>query len=132
MPRPCVVHPEPVIEYPHPDDLPDGLAERVNRWGEEGGGRYWAELSTAPGTKVGGHPRWIQDPEWPLCGCGRRMDHLLTIASGEFGSQGRWTRLMDRDAWAPHGIALGGGGGSLYLFACTVCVGRPLGGVLQR
>jgi hypothetical protein len=132
VPRPCVVHPEPVIECPHPDDLPDQLAERVKRWDEGGGGRYWAELSTTPGTKVGGHPGWIQDPQWPVCGCGRRMDHLLTIASGEFGSLGRWTRLMDRGAWAPHGIKLGGGGGSLYLFACTVCAERPLAGVLQR
>jgi hypothetical protein len=132
VPRPCVVHPEPVIEYPDPEDLPDGLAERVRQCDEESGGRYWAELSTAPGSKVGGHPSWIQSPEWPTCRCGRRMDHLLTIASGEFGSEGRWTRFMNCGLWAPHGIKLGGGGGSLYLFTCTACAERPLAGVLQR
>ena len=133
VPRPCVVHPERVVEYPCRYDLPDGLVERVKRWDEEeGGGRYRAELSTAPGAKIGGHPRWIQRPEWPACRCGRRMHHLLTIASGEFGSAERWTRPADRGAWAPHGIKLGGGGGSLYLFTCTVCPERPLAGVLQR
>jgi hypothetical protein len=132
VPKPCVVHPEPVIEYPHLQDLPDGLAERVRQWDAEDGGRYWAELSTAPGTKVGGHPRWIQGPQWPACRCGRRMDHLLTIANIEFGSGERWTRPTDRGAWAPHGIKLGAGSGWLYLFTCAVCAERPLAGVLQR
>jgi hypothetical protein len=56
-----------------------------------------------PGTKVGGWPRWIQEPEWPVCGCGRRMRH---------------------------GIMLGDVG-SLYLFTCTVCAERPLAGMMQ-
>ena len=73
------------------------------------------------------------------------MDHLLTVASDEFGPQGRWLPLedredpkiisqrrsiVDRDAWAPHGLMLGDVG-SLYLFTCTVCAERPLAGTMQ-
>ena len=149
VPLPCVVHPERVVEYPHSEqpsfsDLPGALDERVRRWQQRRKWLYWAALSTAPGTKVGGYPRWIQGPEWPVCGCGRRMGHLLTIASDEFGPQGRWLpledrddpsitrprRIMDRDAWAPHGLMLGDVG-SLYLFTCTTCTERPLAGTMQ-
>jgi len=38
--------------------------------------------------------------------------------------------LMDRDAWAPHGLMLGDVG-SLYLFTRTTCVERPLAGTMQ-
>jgi site-specific recombinase XerD len=37
----------------------------------------------APGIKTGGYPGWIQAPNWRDCdGCGKRMDHLLTIVAG--------------------------------------------------
>jgi hypothetical protein len=149
VPLPCVLHPERVLEYPHSEqpyfsDLPDALEERVRRWQERHDWLYWAALSTAPGTKVGGWPRWIQSPQWPVCGCGRRMQHLLTIASDEFQPKGRWVPvedrddpkitgqrlLMDRDCWAPHGLMLGDVG-SLYLFTCTTCAERPLAGTMQ-
>jgi hypothetical protein len=72
------------------------------------------------------------------------MDHLLTVASDEFGTQGRWLpwedredpkitserSIGDRDAWAPHGLMLGDVG-SLYLFTCPVCAERPLAGTMQ-
>ncbi|HEX6676607.1 MAG TPA: DUF1963 domain-containing protein [Actinomycetes bacterium] len=155
LPLPCVLHPERVVEYPHPCNLPARyphpcnlpveLAERIQQWDQRHDRLYWAALSTAPGTKIGGHPRWIQPPAWPVCGCGRRMDHLLTIASDEFAPQGRWLpledrddpkitsrrrRIVDRDAWAPHGLMLGDVG-SLYLFTCAACAHRPLAGTMQ-
>jgi hypothetical protein len=155
VPLACVVSPEPVVEYPDPCPVPAEyphlciwpaeLAVRIQQWDEQHDGLYWSALSVAPGTKVGGHPRWIQAPEWPVCGCGRPMDHLLTIASDEFGPQGRWLpqedhgdptitsgkrSIVDRDAWAPHGLMLGDVG-SLYLFACPACAERPLAGTMQ-
>jgi hypothetical protein len=143
VPLPCVVHPERVVEYPDRDDLPAGLAARIRQWDQRHDGRYSAALSTAPGTKVGGHPSWIQSPQWPRCRCGRGMQHLLTIASGEFDALGRWLPVEDRsdptstapqpyagpDPWPP-GIMLGDVG-SLYLFTCTVCAERPLAGTMQ-
>lgn len=149
VPLPCVLQPERVVEYPHSEhphfsDLPEELGERVRRWQQQRDWVYWKALSTAPGTKVGGHPRWIQGPQWPVCGCGLRMHHLLTIASDEFGPKGRWLPvedrddpkitgqrlLRDRDCWAPHGLMLGDVG-SLYLFTCTACPKRPLAGTMQ-
>jgi hypothetical protein len=153
VPLPCVLHPEPYIEHPHPADLPGGLATRVLDWDDRHDWRYETELSTAPGTKIGGYPDWIQAPEWPVCDCGRRMEHLLTIASEEphlvpggepHGYRWRWLPLEDRpdgrgvtqraagsrDRWAPHGLMLGDVG-SLYLFTCTVCADRPLAGTMQ-
>jgi hypothetical protein len=90
-----VVHPERVVEYPGLRSLPGGLAERVRQWDQQHDGLYSAALSTASGTKVGGHPCWIQDPEWPQCRCGRRMQHLLTVSSGD-DELGRWLPLEDR------------------------------------
>jgi hypothetical protein len=63
VPLPCLLHPAPAVEYPHPRDLPTDVGERVEQWDREHDGAYRADLSTAVGTKVGGHPRWIQDPE---------------------------------------------------------------------
>jgi hypothetical protein len=96
QPLPCLLNPEPVTEYPscshYPDysDLPEPLRPRVERWDDLTAGLYTEVLSTAPGTKAGGHPKWIQEADWPVCGCGRRMDHLLTIASAEWGDRMRW------------------------------------------
>lgn len=156
QPLPCLLHPEPVTEYPgcsrYPDcsDLPEPLRQRLERWDDLTAGLYTEVLSAAPGTKAGGHPKWIQERDWPACGCGRRMDHLLTIASSEWGNRMRWIPLEDRDqtfagehyeasftrprptrsGWAPHDIQLGDIG-SMYLFTCTTCRHRPLDGSVQ-
>jgi hypothetical protein len=154
QPLPCLLNPEPVTEYPscsqYPghSDLPEPLRSQVQRWDDLTAGLYAEVLSVAPGTKTGGYPRWIQEADWPACGCGRRMDHLLTIASDEWGNRMRWIPLEDRDhAFAgehyeasftrglsldevPHGVKLGDIG-SMYLFTCTACPRGPLDGSVQ-
>ncbi|XVU21398.1 hypothetical protein ACQPZJ_29505 [Actinoplanes sp. CA-054009] len=129
VPGPCVLHPERVTEYPT-HDLPPGMWAQVD------------DLDGVPGTKVGGYPGWTQSPDWPSCGCGAEMEHLLTVASWEF-SRGdeHWVPLEDRpamDGWGfdapddhpwrrvqnPAGLMLGDVGG-IYLFTCPVCPGRP-------
>ena len=149
VPLPCVLHAERVVEYPHAEqpgfsDLPDPLDERVRRWQQRRHWLYWKALSTAPGTKIGGWPRWSQGPQLPVCDCGLRMRHLLTIASEEFGDRERWLPvedrvdariagqrlLTDRDCWAPHGLMLGDVG-SLYLFTCMAFAERPLAGTMH-
>jgi hypothetical protein len=135
-PVPCLVHPERVTEYPDADDLPGELRERVREWDQvadnDAPHLYWSSLSTAPGTKLLGHPRWYQGPRWPACECGRRMRHLATISSEELRA-GRW--LPDDDGedppsafprnYAPHGILIGDVG-DMYLFTCDACPDRPL------
>lgn len=145
-PVPCVLYPEPVTECPDLDDLPEDLRERVSEWEDEQVGKdengdpfpgpYWTDLSTAPGTKALGWPRWIQGPRPPDCeGCGQTMTHLATVASMESenfdnGAGTRW-KAADLPAqfprnFAPHGLMIGDVG-SMYLFTCTRCPNRSLG-----
>ncbi|GHJ48936.1 hypothetical protein Cs7R123_62780 [Catellatospora sp. TT07R-123] len=146
LPQACVLAPERVTEYPT-HDLPEGvwaqIRDAVAQIRQDTGWDYDADLAVASGTKTGGYPGWTQSPDWPVCGCGSRMEHLLTVASWEFsrGDEKRWIALEDRPAmtgwswdapdthpwWAirnPAGMMLGDVGG-IYLFACAVCPSRP-------
>ncbi|MGW2992782.1 DUF1963 domain-containing protein [Streptomyces sp. NPDC001193] len=131
VPKPCVVHPELVTEYPSWDlqyGLWDTLEPRFEQVEAETGWDYQYHLSTAPGTKLGGYPGWCQDPDWPDCsGCGKAMDHLLTVESSEADSLSRltWTPVEDRGAdYEGADLRLGDLGG-VYLFECRTCPGRP-------
>lgn len=141
VPTPCVVHPETVVDYPSwdlPQDLNDQLSERFERLEKETGWEYQYDLANAPGIKLGGYPSWTQDPLWPNCeGCGKTMEHLLTVASAEYdgGSRRAWLPVEDRDGEGrslgdkgqtqrPHGLMLGDMGG-VYVFECRSCPDRP-------
>jgi hypothetical protein len=145
LPDPCVVDPERVVEYPShdlPRDVWLQIRDAVDRVEAETGWEYHHDLAVASGIKVGGYPGWTQSPDWPVCGCGTEMEHLLTVASWEFsrGDERRWVPLEDRPAMAgwgfdspdehpwralqnPAGLMLGDAGG-IYLFVCTSCPGR--------
>ncbi len=160
LPQPCRLSPERVVELPHAFELDDReTLYRLETWiGEhfeslvadgqvwpppDGGSRihgeagYTYSFSSAPGTKVGGFPSWIQAAAYPLCERGHRMDHLLTVASGEFdgGTWWRWLPAEERDVWAGptrarldvQGAAdiMFGDEGNLYLFVCRVCDSVP-------
>jgi hypothetical protein len=114
LPLPCVLHPERAVEYPHAEqpgfsDLPGALDEQVRRWQQQQ--RDWlclAELSTAPGTKVGGYPRWIQPRSgrcataggaWTTCPPSpAKSSNPRTLAAA--GGPGR---SPDHHTAAPHG-----------------------------
>ncbi|MFE9423065.1 DUF1963 domain-containing protein [Kitasatospora sp. NPDC006697] len=130
VPRPCVLHPETVSEYPSwdlPQNLWDALEERFEQLERQTGWDYQYHLSTAPGVKLAGYPGWSQDPRWPDCaGCGALMEHLLTVEScEEHDARRAWTPLEDReDRIAGPELCLGDLGG-VYLFECRRCPGRP-------
>jgi hypothetical protein len=145
LPRPCVLHPERVTDYPSwdlPRDIADALQPRFKLLKEETGWSYHHHLSASDGIKIGGYPTWTQDPAWPDCpACGQRMAHLLTINSAEFDGKTWRTWLAVEDTpttgtiWdvpfeertriqrAP-GLMIGDMGG-VYLFECQRCPGRP-------
>jgi hypothetical protein len=146
VPRPCVLDPERVLEYPS-HDLPAAAwtqtEDAMERVAQETGWEYERDLAVASGIKAGGYPGWTQSPQWPSCGCGAAMEHLLTIASWEFsrGDERRWIPVEDRPAMAgwgwdtdddhpwrtlqnPTGLMLGDVGG-IYLFVCLRCPTRP-------
>lgn len=132
VPRPCVVHPERVTEYPSwdlADAMWDALEPRLEQVLAETGWDYQCHLSTAPGTKLGGYPAWSQDPRWPACTeCGRPMEHLLTFESAECdaGSARAWTPVEDRGVRYEGAGMMFGDMGGVYLFECPTCPGRPV------
>ncbi|WP_236076139.1 DUF1963 domain-containing protein [Streptomyces coffeae] len=131
IPKPCVVHPELVTEYPSwdlDDALWDVLEPRFEQVEAETGWDYQSHLSTAPGTKLGGYPGWCQGPQWPDCsGCGKPMDHLLTVESTEADAASwlAWTPIEDRGIEYEHADLRLGDMGGVYLFECRTCPGRP-------
>ncbi|MBO8192011.1 DUF1963 domain-containing protein [Streptomyces oryzae] len=140
VPRPCLIDPEQVVEYPSPDELayqPD-RASRMDAVEAATGWSYFRHLSVAPGIKVGGWPRWTQPPRWPECICGRRMEHLLTVSSREYDVESgkRWAPIQHVGAdidpqvdsiergFSPTDLCIGDMGG-MYLFICPRCPDVP-------
>ncbi|NUO57110.1 MAG: hypothetical protein HOV78_10625 [Hamadaea sp.] len=133
LPEPCRVHPEQIVEYPYPDELPAGLAERVDEWEHD-----YQDLVMAPGWKVGGYATWnVTDLlPTPCPECDGPTNLLLTIASSEFDgdSYERWRPVEERHiTWEhpdrltiqePTGVIVGRYG-SLRIFVCPTCPGTP-------
>lgn len=117
VPQPCLLAPEPIVEYPNPLELgqearqrlqdPDGwrtVGEELDRWQtddvdpypEYPEDFYRDHLSTAPGWKVGGRPHWgLTDPGIRHCtACETEMVPLLNIDSRE------WNSIQH--SWIPH------------------------------
>lgn len=132
LPRPCVLHPERVVEYPWWQELPAELGQQVRAWDAAHHGMYHRQLSTAPGWKVGGWPSWPSSDPIPLycTRCGAALRQLLQIDSSEWGDQLRWRPLQERVLAAgavaqvasgePTGVIAGHSG--LYrIFYCPHC-----------
>ncbi len=144
IPKECRLWPERVAEYPSEADLDYELRDRFNSWDvadamdgevEDASQLYWSRLSTAPGTKIGGHVFWIQSPEIPTCANGHTMAHLLTIDNAEFDrtTKPRWCPVEDRDAGRDVRFpALGDLDGRQFLFICRQCSDWPVASVFQR
>jgi hypothetical protein len=158
VPIPCVLDPERVTEFPSIRTLSKALSSTIKAsptlkqagdadpdWTHGDAAvlyQYW--LSVAPGTKVNGYPSWIQDPDPPPCSCGKPMEYLLTLDSGECngGSWGRWLPQEDRHLWAgndpderlraiqPTEMLLGDGG-NIHYFICRSCESWPVSTVFQ-
>lgn len=157
VPLPCEVHPECVVEFPDGSELEaedeeelDGCetignvtshppVEPFGDWRvpETNIDMYYDWLSTAPGTKVAGYPRWIQDPEYPQCEHGHSMELLVSFSTNEFdvATWGRWLPIHERALLnAPHaelqsirspcGWSIGDAG-NLFLFVCRKCADCP-------
>ncbi|GGZ15271.1 hypothetical protein GCM10010387_04470 [Streptomyces inusitatus] len=102
---PCTVSPAVALDHPG-QDLPEHLRARVLELDQDFD-RY-PELACVLETKAGGYPAWIQSPDWPVCDCGERMEHLLSITGDEH---------VDMDM---------GDAGGMYVFLCRRCPGLPV------
>ncbi len=129
VPVPCRVYPEQILEFPDWHTLKVTPArEKLEAWKPPGGGDpvayYSTHLSAAPGTKVGGYPRWLGEPAPPSCDtCKRGMDFVLTLDTDE----------RREASWVPKEEAAGGSGnapgltlsGNWHLFVCRRCPDWP-------
>lgn len=106
IPVECALHFEQVDEYPAifavdddfretiDDHLYENATEDISNVDADDSCLYAQLFAAAPVTKVGGHFAWVQDPEDVKCECcGRDMEHLVTIASRETGTLGRWDMI---------------------------------------
>jgi hypothetical protein len=144
VPGTCVVHPERVVEYPGLGELNGPLMDRIGAWEDsQGDPLFQWSLSSAPGTKVGGYPYWLQDPQPQTCQAGHPMDHLLTISDTEFngGTWHRWLPIEEAGLWSGPTRArldvqepadLQFGMGSIYVFICRQCDPLPIAQIYQR
>ncbi len=147
----CRVYPERVQEFPDVMTLDSELQIRLDKWNispipdeqlENGLTLYRQELSTASGTKIGGYPQWIQDPEVPTCPNGHPMSFLLTFSDTEYdaSTERRWRPVEDcqsvNEAGDEDEIRCAAfpslGGGSQFIFVCRQCPDWPTANVYQR
>lgn len=117
FPKECDIYPEIIVEYPHRWALSETherillSSPRYLKLAEENGdgdnplAYYQSHICCAPGSKLGGHPHWIQYPEWPMSDRGFTMDHLLTISSYEWDAADcyRWKPIEDGNSDSPEG-----------------------------
>jgi hypothetical protein len=138
IPVPVRFFPEQVLEYPdwHTAKVTP-LRGKVEAWPPPGGGDPVAEyerLSVAPGTKVGGYPRWEGTPNPPSCDtCHRGMDFLLTLDADEW-REASWIPVEEAGkpelrATAANAAGLTLTGGNYHLFVCRRCPDWPVRGV---
>ncbi|GLY78447.1 hypothetical protein [Actinoallomurus iriomotensis] len=131
IPRPCVLHPERVIEYPWIWDLPEDLRDRVQAWDQDKD--QYEQLSTAPGFKIGGTAIHGSVPSGLKCVvCDAPTVLFLQLDNGE--GDGRWCAVEDGQpdygtpeydqVYTPTGMLIDVGPGGLL--ACSADFGHPV------
>ncbi|NUP21138.1 MAG: hypothetical protein HOZ81_34740 [Streptomyces sp.] len=127
LPEPCVLHLEPVTEYPAPHELPEPLADRVEDWAEARGVVYQYDLAVAPGCKVGGHAPWSYIDPFPMActECGAAVKPLLTIDGYECdGGTRSWWPGEGAESARPTHLNIGRDH-ALQLYVCTTSYDHP-------
>jgi hypothetical protein len=134
--NPCAVHPEPVVDYPYPDLLPEPLLETIKDWEKAESENYLAEPAFHGGTKLGGWGNWsLTDHHEIACvECGSRMDDnlLLTLSGTEWDGGQHW-RPEQSQGFEHHddvGFTIGRGY-SLYVFSCPTSFDHAPGITMQ-
>jgi hypothetical protein len=138
VPSPCTLSPETVTEYPGSVDLPEDLYPDLDAWMATQGLRpelYGAVAANAPGTKVGGWPRWVSRVATMECDRGHPMEVMVTVADDEWDGRSRhgWQPVEEQgsdEGRNAAGLAVGDTG-RVFVFTCTRCDDRPMKGVTQ-
>jgi len=138
VPIPCRLHPEPVLEFPDwATAKVTPFRQQLEAWKAPGGADpvvyYRKNLSTAPGTKIGGYPNWLRDDgSAPTCTiCRRGLDFLLTIDGREWRTPS-WIPASETELAKANSDLDGLAGlrfadrGNLHLFVCRRCDDWPI------
>ncbi len=143
LPFECRLFPERVLEFPdRATILGTGLRDRLMSWHVpkeinhtpplSGIDFYTRNLSSSPGTKIGGYDNaWPTSPTAvpPTCTtCGWGMEYLLSIAERDWpeADVARWKPLGDEATFAnARATGLQLGERTLRVFQCQRCVERP-------
>jgi hypothetical protein len=128
-PRTCRLHPEQIVEYPYPQELPEPLRGQADKHPD------YVNTFMAPGWKVGGYAKWQLSDLLPtpcrVCAGPTRL--MLVIDSGEGTEDARWRPVEEAgvdpgslgyDADEPTGVVVGRWG-ALRVFMCPTCPGAP-------
>ncbi len=134
LPIPCRFFVEKVLELPDwATAKVTPFRERLEAWKPPGGGdpvtAYTEQLSVAPGTKAGGFPRWVGNPNPPACDtCHRGMDYLLTLDADEW-REASWIPNEEAnkpELWTTAANAAGFSfAGNYHVFVCRRCPDWP-------
>jgi hypothetical protein len=118
IPRPCILHPERIIEYPYRDELPADLQDRVKAL--DPNPDFYDDLAVAPGIKLGGIAYGHVNERCNSCG----TPGVLFLQLGNFELDDRWVTVEERhlvtgtpeyeDADSPTGMMRDVGTGGLF------------------
>jgi hypothetical protein len=121
--NPCAVHPEPVVDYPYPDMLPEPLSQKISAWEDRESEPYLFDRAFHSGTKQGGWGNWSLTDHYEITciECGSRMDDnlLLRLSGTEWDGDDSWR--PEQNQGFEHNDDVGftiGRGYSLYVFLC--------------
>ncbi len=130
----CRLDPEYITEFPVSASFEGHFRADLDQWQPGGAFFYDDVLSAAPGVKLFGYPRWLDDAATPFCIGGRMMKLLVTIDVEESGSRpassDRWRPREEPEQPQAHGFSLGEMG-ALFLFHCPICSGPRLQAIVQ-
>ncbi|MBF9130038.1 hypothetical protein I0C86_14125 [Plantactinospora sp. S1510] len=151
LPKPCRLHPEQVVEYPYPEELPADLVERVDAWegdddGDDGGGGDgddddegpdYVGTFMVPGWKVGGYANWsvtdLAPTPCPQCAGPTTLALVIDSTEGDAHNRDRWQPVEERQSDEASSRALRqestgvsvGRWGALRIFVCERCPDVP-------
>ncbi|MFJ1751416.1 hypothetical protein [Kitasatospora sp. NPDC088134] len=136
LPQPCVLHPEPVTEYPPQIQLPKDLETRLAPWSSrDSTPNYQGDLSVAPGWKLGGWaPVSFRDITRIDCPCGSEMRPFLYIDCREWDNgttswrpQEEYDPITNPTGTPTHlsniGVSVHGDG--MQIYTCPVSFAHP-------
>ncbi|MBU1118743.1 DUF1963 domain-containing protein [Patescibacteria group bacterium] len=104
----CLFNPERRLDYDSQSLYVD-LEEKYDNF-EDVIEVFYEKYGSPVGTKINGHPDWIQDNATPECKCGKEMTFFFQLSGSDEGDDGE----------PPHGLSIGDMG-NIYFFGCDNC-----------